>query len=364
MTQKPPHLFVDVSSHGFGHLAQVAPVLNALNKRLPDMRLTVRSGLPAEKLRARVHAEHTHIEERSDFGFVMRDAVSIDHESSGRKYRDQHANWTQRVADEAAFIASLAPDLVLTDVAYLPLAGAAMAGIPSMTMCSLNWSDLFSHFYGHESWAKPIHAQILAAYRSAECFLRLIPAMPMTELPNRRAVAPVAAIGQNRGDVLRERLSCAPNDRLVMIAFGGFDKDLNAANWPRTSGVHWLIPENWAVQRPDMTAFEPLGLSFTDLLCSMDAVVTKPGYGTFTEAACNGTAVLYVRREDWPEQDCLIEWLGQNGRCREISEDALMSGQLQDALDALWQQAQPPCPVPSGAAEVAALLAERLTRRS
>ena len=36
----------------------------------------------------------------------------------------------------------LAPDLVLTDVAYLPLAGAAQAGIPALSMCSLTWADL------------------------------------------------------------------------------------------------------------------------------------------------------------------------------------------------------------------------------
>ena len=41
------HLFVDISSHGFGHLAITAPVLNALGKLQPDLQLTVRSGLPA-----------------------------------------------------------------------------------------------------------------------------------------------------------------------------------------------------------------------------------------------------------------------------------------------------------------------------
>lgn len=113
-----------------------------------------------------------------------------------------------------------------------------------------------------------------------------------------------------------------------------------------------------------MSAFESLGLSFTDLLCSMDAVLTKPGYGTFTEAACNGTAVLYARRDDWPEQDCLIDWLNKNARCDEISETALMSGRLAEALADLWQQPLPPLPKPTGIADVAKLLADRLTCRS
>jgi hypothetical protein len=48
--------------------------------------------------------------------------------------------------------------------------------------------------------------------------------------------------------------------------------------------------------------------------------------------------VLYVRRQDWPEQDCLIDWLQTHGRCREISEVELLAGQLEAALEALWQQ--------------------------
>jgi hypothetical protein len=48
---------------------------------------------------------------------------------------------------EARLLAELQPDLVLSDVAYLPLAGAARAGIPALAMCSLNWAELFAHFF-------------------------------------------------------------------------------------------------------------------------------------------------------------------------------------------------------------------------
>ena len=48
------HLFVDISSHGFGHLAITAPVLNALGGLLPGLRLTIRSGVPPAKLRERI----------------------------------------------------------------------------------------------------------------------------------------------------------------------------------------------------------------------------------------------------------------------------------------------------------------------
>ena len=355
-----PHLFVDISSHGFGHLAQVAPILNQLVRIRPELRLTIRSGLPLEKMRTRISAPFEFINGRSDFGFVMLDAVRIDQDATANAYRVWHENWPGRVAAEAEFLRSLAPDLVLTDVAYLPLAGAAKAGIPSLSMCSLNWADLFAHVFGHEPWARAIHDEILAAYRGAECFLRLTPAMSMPELANTRSIAPVAALGRDCRGELAARLDAAPHERIVLIAFGGFDKNLNAAEWPLTPGVRWLVPENWGIAREDMAALEPLHMNFTDLLRSVDAVLTKPGYGTFTEAACNGTAILYVRRNDWPEQECLIDWLEKHARCAEVGETELMGGMLQPALERLWQQSRPAMPRPDGAAEAAERIAAYL----
>ena len=199
-------------------------------------------------------------------------------------------------------------------------------------------------------------AEMLAAYCSAARFLRLTPAMPMLALPNAEAVGPVASLGTQRGSVLRETLRCEKNERTVLIAFGGIDHDLRVDHWPETPGIRWLLPQTWNIARPDMTAFEPLGFSFTDLLASVDAVLTKPGYGTFVEAACNRTAVLYQRRKNWPEQDCLIEWLKENGRCHEIEASTLAGGHWRNAFEALWAQPAPPTPFPSGIAQAVALL--------
>ena len=356
-----PHLFVDISSHGFGHLAQVAPVLNALAIGLPSLRLTIRSGLSLASLRARLMADFTHVAASSDFGYVMHDATRVDLPATAAAYRDFHADWAVRVAAEARFLAGLRPDLVLSDVAYLPLAGAAHAGIPALAMSSLNWADLFKHYFAADTWFEPIHREMLAAYNSADCFFRLTPGMPMADLRRVQPIGPVAAMGAECRAVLRAQLGCAANERLVLIAFGGFSKRLPIENWPRIEGVRWLVHQAWQMADPQTTDFEPLGRPFTDLLRAVDAVITKPGYGLFSEAGCNETPVLYVRREDWPEQDCLIDWLTLNGRCREISDADLVAGLLAEPLGVLWQQPAPPTPAPTGAGEAAGFILARLT---
>ena len=338
------HLFVDISSHGFGHLAITAPVLNALAKKAPNFRLTVRSALPAAKLQQRIKTPYTLIASATDFGYVMIDATRVDLPASATAYRQAHANWPTRVADEARFLAGLKPDLVLTNVSYLPLAGAAVAGIPALSLCSLNWADLFDHYFGDQPWAKPIHAEMLSAYRSAQAFLRVTPGMAMDVLGNVQTVGPIAALGR-RHDL---GLNC---DKAILIAMGGIAHRLPVEDWPRLPGLRWLVPAAWQCRHPDAITSESFGLNFTDLLCSVDAVITKPGYGTFTEAACNGKPVIYQRRDNWPEQDCLIDWLTANGRCFEIGAAALECGQLAAALESVYAQSPSPIPETDGIAQ-------------
>jgi hypothetical protein len=343
------HLFVDISSHGFGHLAITAPVLNALAEQMPGLQLTIRSLLPPSKLHQRIHAPFALIAAASDFGYVMIDATRIDLAASAAAYHQAHSGWAERVTAEADFLAGLKPDLVVTNVSYLPLAGAAQADIPAISLCSLNWADLFAHYFAGEDWAAAIHAEMLAAYRSAAAFLRVTPGMAMGSLGNLRAVGTIAARGR------RHDLGLG-GQRAVLVAMGGIAHRLPVADWPRLPGIRWLLPGEWQCRHPDAIAAEDFGLSFTDLLCSVDAVLTKPGYGTFTEAAVNGTPVLFQRREDWPEQDCLIDWLKIHGRSHEIPAAALQHGDLQRPLNTLWEMPTPPLPNTGGETEAALLI--------
>ena len=338
------HLFVDISSHGFGHLAITAPVLNALADMAPALRLTIRSGLPAGILHERIRPSFELIAAASDFGYVMLDATRINRALSATAYRATHANWERRVLAEADFLARLAPDLVLSNVSYLPLAGAAEAGIASTCLCSLNWADLFQHYFGQERWATTIHAEMLAAYRSARAFLRVTPGMPMAALDNIHPVGPVAALGQRHDLGLN-------GDKAVLVAMGGIAHRLPVENWPRLPGIRWLVSADWQCRHPAALAWESFGLGFTDLLCSVDAIVSKPGYGTFSEAACNGTPVLYQRRLDWPEQDCLIEWLAQHVKSSETGAADLATGNIGEQLQNLWGKTAPTRPVANGIAE-------------
>lgn len=353
------HLVVDLSAHGFGHVAQTAPVVNALARRLPDLAITIRSAAPADLLASRFSCGFTHLAETLDFGMVMGSALEVKAADSAAAYRALHGAWDRRVAAAAERLAALAPDAVLANVPYLSLAAAARARIPAVALCSLNWADIFFPYCREMPEAGQIQRHMLDAYNSARVFLRVEPAMPMTSLTNARAIGPVARLGVNRREAINARLGLPPGRRLVLAAMGGIPFRPPVERWPRLPGITWLAPAAWASAHPDMVPLESLAMPFTDLLASCDALLTKPGYGSFAEAACNGVPVLTVRRADWPEEPYLVAWLRTAGCCREITLAQLEAGDLAGPLAAL--PAQRPAPVaPLGVAQAADYLAALL----
>ncbi len=351
-----PHLVVSISGHGYGHVAQTAPVLNRLHSLMPKLCLTVRSAVPLSHLRSRIHAPFTHLSSEGDIGMAMSSALDVRVEESRAAYRTYHADWDARVAEEARLLRELGAHMVLSNVGYLALAGAQRAGIPNAALCSLNWADIYRHYCGDDG----IAAQIQACYAGADAFLRITPGMAMRDLPNLVPIAPIAAVGTNRRDELQRRLGLSPGEKLVLVSLGGIASRLPIESWPRIAGVRYLVQESWQATHPDAIVLESLQMDFGDLLASSDALICKPGYGSFAEAACSGVPVLYVNRADWPESPALVEWLERHGVCREVPRPALEHGDIAAALHEIWNAPRTRPVVPAGEEQAAAWLAERI----
>lgn len=371
-----PHLVISITGHGFGHVAQTAPVLNLLHERVPQLRLTVRSAVPIAHLRSRIKAPFAHLPGEGDIGMVMSSAMDVHVTKSRMAYRAFHADWDARVAGEAHLLRELGATLVLSNVGYLPLAGAQRAGIANAALCSLNWFDIYRHYCGDDpdhiradtstgsgrTEDEMIAAQIHACYAKADAFLRITPGLAMEHLPNVVQVAPIAAVGHNQRDGLNHRLELAQDEKLVLVSLGGIAGRLPIERWPRIEGVRWLVQQDWQAEHPDAIVIESLPMSFSDLLASSDVLICKPGYGSFVEAACSGTPVLYVSRADWPESPALAGWLRQHGQCLEVSRDALTKGDLAEVLEEICHVPRPEPVVPEGAEQVVGWITERLQR--
>lgn len=346
------HLYVALSGHGFGHLAQVAPVVNDWRQRNPAGRLTVQSALPETVLRQRIVGEFTVVAGAADFGMVMVDALEAKVMESLAAYRAFHADWAERLAWQEKLLQDTAPNGLLADIPYLTLAAAARLEIPALALCSLNWADILAGYGQSEPDLQELRAPMLAAYNSARAFLQPAPSMPMPELRNTQPIGPIAASGRNQRAQIDHQLGLSGDETLVLMGLGGVDMRPPLERWPILPGVCWLTPPAWNTARPDMPSWAGLvDLSMVDLIRSCDVLFTKPGYGAFTEAVCNGVPVLYVARDDWPEEPWLSRWLQERGNGIKISRQQLTSGQLAGPLGELLAQPVKPPVAPTGIVE-------------
>lgn len=341
-------LYVSVAAHGFGHAAQTAPVVNALRARRPELRLVIRSALPRARLAAHFAGAFEHGPEPAEIGMCMDNALDVDAQASYAAHLAFHRDWAARVEREAAALRACGADLVVANASYLMLAAAAAADIPAVLLGSLNWADIFLPYCAAWPEAGRLHAEMLAAYNRARMCIQLEPHMPMPDLQHRCSVGPVARVGKERRAEIAARLGLAPGARLVLVSPGGIDMPLALEAWPVVPGVRFVFVGPVPEGRSDLVSLAALQQPYIDVLRASDAVITKPGYGTFAECACNGIPVLYVPRHDWPEEPYLVNWLHRVGRCAELPREALASGVPESALHALWAQPAPPPRAPSG----------------
>lgn len=359
------HIFVAITAHGYGHLSQVAPVVNALAAHYPAVRITVQATLARAIIDERLHGVTRVVEQAADVGMHMDGPLRIRWDASLAAYRTFMAVDRQHRARQRAVYAQDRPDLVIADVPWLPLQVAAHMAIPAVGLCSLNWRDILCEGSHAGAIGADLDSYLSAAYRSADLFIRPQPCMPMAWLPQAVEVGPIARVGRDRGVQLRAYLGLAPASRLVLVQFGGVPAGELLAGWPYVPGVHWLLGM-LAVDgsRGDMTALADVPFAFIDAVASADALITKPGYGTFAEAACHSLPTLYVPRGDWAEEPWLMRWLDARVATACIGPEQLRAGDFVGELQRLLDSPRKAADTPDGIAQSVGLIQRLLATRA
>lgn len=352
-------LLASVSGHGRGHLAQSALVIEALRRQHPGLSLTIWSALSRVSVAQRIAEPFAYRHDPDDFGLHMQDSMRIRLSESAAHYEILHRHLDAALDERARNAVSDGADVVLANVSYLAIAAAARAGIPAVAMCSLNWADVWAHFFSARAGAGRIHDEMLDAYNQADTFLLPEPSMPMREIRVTRPIGPLARTGRRVRDLISG--AAGIRGRFGLITLQGADR-LPVETWPLDEmGWHWLVPAAWRVRharvRDIETVLAAAGAGFAELVASADVLIAKPGYGTFVEAACNGARVVYVRRPDWPEQEFLIPWLRRHAPAVEVSAATLCSGPGRGLLEELASLPRGDAVEPSGIGEAAGLLA-------
>ena len=217
-----PLIWCSISGHGYGHAAQVVPVLNALARLVPHLRALLRTSVPASFFEPRLTIPWKLSPAQQDIGCIQNGPLTIDVAGTWSAHRTLHADWDKKIETEATLIRQAAPTLVLSDVSHMGIAAGAAAGIPTIGLCSLSWDLVLAPFVDP---ADPAHAaimnQIRDAYAKADCFLRVAPGLAVTAFRHLRDVGPIAEPTEPQPAALRQAIGATASEKIILVGFGG-----------------------------------------------------------------------------------------------------------------------------------------------
>lgn len=358
-----PLIWAAISGHGFGHAAQVVPVLNGLGRLVPDIRVLLRTTVPATFFKDRLSIPWETSSVQQDIGCIQQGPMTIDVEATWREHHRFHNTWHERLQTEVDAMRAAGPDLVLADTPYLALAAGKHVGIPTVALVSFTWDLILSEYQA----PSPIDRQeligsIRRAYIQADLALRIAPAPPMTIFKRLIDVGPIAEPARSAREPLTEFLQLAPKEQTVLIGFGGIPLDsLPFDRMESLTGYRFLFDGSVPANSKRFISTKSLPFSFQTLLASVDVVMTKPGYGTLVEAVALQTPMVYVRRYNFGDEQSLVDYLHRYGRGVELSFHDFVQGQWRSALEEVADLTLPVAPPPpTGAGEAATELAKLL----
>ena len=355
-----PLIWCAISGHGYGHAAQVVPVLNTLGTLVPGLTAVLRTTVPSSFFRDRLAIQWELSPAQQDIGCIQDGPLKIDINATWAAHQRFHEIWEARLSNEVAVMQATSPALIIADTPYLAIEAGFRAQIPTVALASITW-DLVLKEYCHAS--DNSHQQLIqgirGSYAKAFIALRITPAPRIDVFSNIIDIGTIASPTSPERDRLASAIALAPNERTVLVGFGGVPlTSLPLEQMEPLRHYRFLFDGPVPPGYSRIHSTETLPFSFKTLLASVDVIMTKPGYGTIVEAVALQQPVVYVRRYNFADEPPLVDYLHRYGRGVELSIDDFTRGRWEPTLLQALASPVPSLPPPpsTGAAEAAEVI--------
>ncbi len=264
---------------------------------------------------ARLPETCTLIPETVDAGCAQDNFIDIDVAGSFRNLAKFYSNRLKRMAEEKKWLQDNAIDLVLCDIASLPLKAATDRGLPALLVANFTWHDIYSAFPGAGEHA-PLLETLKEEYACAKLHIQPQCFMPQAAARHREEVGFISLKGQDIRAQLEQTLHLPLANKTVVFVYLGV-ADASRVQWRRLADLnsHVFITRDPAPPdvAPDNLVVVDQRFAFPDLIASADVVVTKAGYSTLATAFTHGKPVVSCSREDFCEFEVIKQFMELQG---------------------------------------------------
>ncbi|MFP4242983.1 MAG: hypothetical protein ACLFTW_13515 [Chitinispirillaceae bacterium] len=264
--------------------------------------MTFRTDLPDHFFQEEVRIGHQVRKGMFDIGCVQSDGVTVDREKSLQRYSDIEKRNETALEHEVQWCIDNRADVIVSDITPFAFEVAARAGIPSVAVSNFTWHDIYSEYLPSFPRFKEMLERMAGQYRLADRVLALYPAGDMACFSTVEKVPVVGRKGKNRKEEISREYGFDRKKNLGLIYTGNFGMD--RGKWHRLErfsdwefvGVYPLAgePSNYHLVSKDRFRYQ-------DLSASADCIISKMGYGVFSESLLNGIPLVYLPREHFAE---------------------------------------------------------------
>jgi len=313
-------------------------VIRALASERADLRMHVRTGAP-EWLFLNSPSPVAYSRQTLDVGIIQRDSLKMEVAETLDACRRLHDRLPEIIERELAFIAANDVRLIIGDTPPLCFEIAARAALPSVSITNFTWDFIYRAYLDEHPGFVPLIDQMTTWYGKASLALMLPYACDTSMFPRRQAIPWVARRSSLTKQAARAKFGLPQWATIVLLSFGGLG--LDRIPWEMLEQQRQFLfvatgntkrSENNVVILPDTQS------QYEDLVCAVDAIVTKPGYGIVADVLAHQLPILYTDRGEFPEYPRLVEALRDCATAEFIPQDELLAGNFAPSLTKLLAQ--------------------------
>ena len=303
-----------ISSHGFGHAARAAAVMQAISEIDAPLQFEIFTTVPAWFFQDSLSASFNCHRLLTDFGLAQKTPFQSDFDDTLNRLNEFYPVSPSRLAELSQTVRRLKCTIIICDIAPLGILVAKEAGIPSVLVENFTWDWIYRQYATvdnsinrHINYLKPI-------FESADYHIQTEPACSPSS--SDLVTAPVSRKPRLARDQIRQQLDLLPAEKVVLITTGGIPQRYDFLETLRKlreikfvmpgAGSEIKIYDNLVILPHHSEFYHP------DLVNACDAIIGKVGYSTLAEVYHAGIPFGYVARSNYNESGPMVNFIEQH----------------------------------------------------
>ncbi|MDD3523892.1 MAG: hypothetical protein PHQ41_04250 [Candidatus Cloacimonetes bacterium] len=319
------------SNHGYGHASRVAAIAASLIEY--GIHVYICTNRPRFLFQDLPDEGWSYRETSLDVGVVHKEHLVSDIPATKTAIMDLFSKREELVGNEILFLREHKIDLVIADIPYLVVEACLYAEVPVIGVSNFDWYYIYKELFKDDEEMVPLLNTIWALYRRMNATY-----LPMlgnfSSVPGFRDPVPIQLLARTKDEFpdLRSKYEIPENTKILLIMFGGegqisipLEKICQAWEGMVLCPFKGQPASNLIAVNPDE--------DFLALVKMADLVICKPGYSTFAEIMSQGKAMLYIPRQNYPEETVLIDGAKNYSGAKLIQQFPAEVGEIRALLD-------------------------------